>query len=225
MKLQKLWPSSESYAEVGQSRTCTFAFALDKGDSLEIHHLPILCRDFLNDTLVWKANEDKSKNIYGYTYRGDVEEKYTSIAMWDYLGLVENLPFLNKVEEAIGVTPTSYQIVEDAVWLKSDKFWMTTSIHMSWFTTLLRILTHDADITSWEEAGKYRDSWVNDDSWAKFCKIPYVLKDLKFITVKGAGKTMTGSTMHDFNGWHSNITPGKSKLTTYGAQLDGLLAS
>jgi hypothetical protein len=112
------------------------------------------------------------------------------------------------------------------VWVKSDKFWMTTTIHFSWLTTMLRYLTWDVVFKDFDEMKEYPTNYWMKEAFPKFKKLPYVLKDMKVTQVSGCKDVVknNGGTMHAYNGWYSNTAGGyESKFTQYGKQLNGLL--
>jgi hypothetical protein len=98
----------QGYAEDFQSRKCKFAFAMRDGENFKIMVDPVLCRDFLNDTLVWKAKENKPCSIYSYNYKGKIETEDSVLYLYDDdpNGLQDNIGFLNELEREIGIKET-----------------------------------------------------------------------------------------------------------------------
>ena len=229
MKLQHNNPH-ESYGEEDQNRPCHFYWAKKKKGILETNHGPVLCRDFLGDTLVWKAKEVAPGRIYSWVYHGEVETKYTSLVLDDFGCIEFNVKsILNPIEEKIGVKLTTVEKTEDGehVWVKGDKFWMLTTVHFSWYTTLLRYLTWDKKFTAFTDLEEYpTNEWMDEKSFALFTRIPYILHDLKVTQVSGTKNVSSvgNHTMHDFNGWRAAVDNYKSKFTEYGEQLRALLA-
>lgn len=228
MKLQHNKPH-DSYGEEAQDRPCRFYFAYVKNGVLNTDHGPVLCRDFLSDTLVWKAKEETQCSIYGWKYTGKVEKAYTSLVIDDFGQIIYNVKsILNPIEKEIGVKLTTVELTEDGehVWVKGDKWWMTTTVHFSWYTTLLRYLTWNKKFTSFDDLKAHpTNDWMGE-VFDKFKKLPYVLPQLKFVSVRGSKPSCDGSVMHDYNGWYCNVTNNKwkNKHTVYQEQLNGLLA-
>lgn len=220
---------NEHYAEESQTRPCQFYWAVKRNDRLETDHGPVLCRDFLGDTLVWIAKEDKSNSIYGWKFRGDVEKDFTSLVLNDFGKIEENVKtILNPIEAEIGVELTTVEKTDDGkhVWIKGDKFWMLTTIHFSWYTTLLRYLTYNNVFKNFDELDKKPTNHWMKEAFPRFKKLPYVLKQMKITKVRGAGEGQTGTTMHDYNGWYSNTEFNyKYKFTEYGEQLKQLMGA
>lgn len=230
MKLQHNNPSL-TYCEEGQDRPCRFYWGKVKKGVLETNHGPVLCRDFLGDTLVWKAKEVAPSSIYGWKYYGDVETKYTSMVLDDFGKIEDNVKtILNPIEEKIGVKLTTVEKTDDGkhVWVKGDKFWMLTTVHFSWYTTLLRYLTYPCVFQSFDDLdAKPTNYWMTEPGvFEIFKKLPYILKDLKITQVSGIKKVAeaSGHTMHAYNGWYSNTNQKSlAKFTEYGEQLRVLL--
>lgn len=221
----------QSYAEEDQDRPCHFYWAKVKKGVLTTDHGPVLCRDFLGDTLVWKAKETAPSCIYSWSYDGDVEKKYTSIVLDNFGNIEHNVKtILNPIEEKIGVKLTTVEKTDDGqhVWVKGDKFWMTTTVHFSWYTTMLRYLTYDNAFEKIEDLKDYPTNYWMNEAFPIFVKLPHVLKQLKVTQVSGTKdvKANGGHTMHNYNGWYNNtnFTGYQIKFTEYGEQLRALLA-
>lgn len=210
------------YGEENQERPCRFAFATqNKEGNFVVEHYPVLCRDFLNDTLVWKKTKT-SGTIYGYSFRGKITTKRVCLMMDNYLDLEKNIHVLNEVEESLGISKTYLIPVDDVekplhrgIIVIGSKWWMKNTVLFSWYTTVLRLLTNREPNGNWE---------LLLDHWAKFAikffwKIPAAMKeapDLGF-----SGFTGTGRTMHDYNGWAAQFTANKVDWVTYGEYLRG----
>ena len=218
---------NDSYCEEDQERPCHFWWAKLRKGRLETDHGPVLCRDFLGDTLVWIAKEQPPTQIYGWKFHGTVEKKYTSLVLDDFGQIEENIFLLNVIEEKIGVKMTQVEVTEDGshVWIKGDKFWMLTTVHFSWYTTMLRYLTYGIKFQSIDDFENYHTNGWMSNAFPTFKKLPYVLHKLKITQVSGTKNVAElGRTMHEYNGWYANTKDGyESKFTEYGVQLNALL--
>lgn len=228
MQLQHNKPN-ESYCEEDQDRPCHFWWAKVRKGKLETDHGPVLCRDFLGDTLVWKAKEQKPCSIYGWKFAGTIEKKYASLVLDDFGQIVQNVKnILNPIEIKIGIKPTTVEVTDDGghVWVKGDKWWMTTTVHFSWYTTMLRYLTYDRIFHKLEDLASHHTNYWMRDAWPIFVKLPYALPKLKVVQVSGMKDPAShGKAMHDYNGWLANTDKEyKGKYTAYAEQLNGLLA-
>jgi len=217
---------TQHYAEAHQTRKCKIAFAERDGDAFKILVDPVLCRDFLNDTLVWKAGENEHCQIYGYGYTGKVETEDSVLYLWDKNpnGLKKNIEFLNKLEREVGITETQLFTDDETEYgIVGDKWWMTTTVHFSWYTYLLRLLTYRHKIESFDDLT--HDDWVEENVKSRLEKLHLALKDLKVTQVSGTKKEYLDGedTMHDYNGFHSQFT--MPQFTEYGEQLNELLPS
>lgn len=219
----------DTYGEEDQDRPCKFYWAVVKKGQLETNHGPVLCRDFLGDTLVWKAKEAPPCSIYGWDYTGPVEKKYTSLVITDFGNIIKNIQnILNPIEDELGIKNTQAEVTDDGahVWVKGDKWWMLTTVHFSWYTTLLRYLTYSHSFKEFEQLREFPTNDWMEGAFDTFKKLPYVLPELKITQVAGTKKQYcNGNTIHDYNGWRSNCGPEyKSRFTEYGEQLRALLA-
>lgn len=211
----------EDYAEDHQIRKCKFAFAARDGEDFKILVDPVLCRDFLNDTLVWKAKENSCARIYGYKYRGKIETKDTVLYLWDKdpNGLKDNIEFLNSLERELGIQETQLFTTDSKEYgIVGDKWWMTTTVHLSWYTYLLRQLTYNKEIKDWDDIP--HDDWVVEKVKAKLPKLHLALKQLNVTQVSGTkGEYLDGgeSTMHNYNGFNAQFA--YPDYTEYGQQL------
>jgi len=217
----------QSFSEEGQWRPCHFWWAYVKDGVLNTDHGPVLCRDFLGDTLVWKRKEEVPAGaIYSWDYKGKVETKFTSLVIDNFGEILHNIvTILNPIEEKIKVKLTTAEITDDGkhVHIRGDKFWMLTTVHFSWYTTLLRYLTWDVKFSNFDELyDKPTNGW-SKQSFPQFKALPYVLKQLKVTQVAGVKLPCDDKyTMHDYNGWYSNTNEHKRQFTAYGEQLKAL---
>jgi hypothetical protein len=212
----------QEYGEESQDRKCKFAFAKVKKGDVTVLHQPVLCRSFLDDTLVWKAGEIAPSKIYGYTFHGDIDTKKTTLYITDEAPnpLANNLEYLHKIEKEVGIKPTKVTTVDGKEHLvEADKWWMKTTVHFSWFTFLLRQLTYPTKVTSFEDIP--RASTFDEIPQKHFKDFHKVLAKLDVTKVRGSREDTTGTTMHEYNGFYSQVN--KPQFTTYGNQIKALL--
>lgn len=146
----KKWKDGQSYAEVGQPNKSKFTLSVVEGDKVYPLHQEIKCRDFLNDTLVW-TDEKAKGSIWSYDFSGHKNgvplfDKERTTLMLTYCPLVAgNMALLNDLEKDLGVTPTEIIPVEgdgSTLVTRGDPWWMTTTVHMAWYTQALRHLNY-----------------------------------------------------------------------------------
>ena len=219
----------QRYAEVGQVRPCLFSFAVvdpkKEGVVLQQHSW-IKCRDFLNDTLVWKAQmKDLGKVLdngryYGYDFKGDIDENNTRFVMTNIGGLVDNVPLLNKIETEAGYEPTKVSLDETGkiAMTVGDKRWMDNTVASSFYTYLLRMFTY-GKMSKVEELFKTNDPWINNNPVKPiFLKMPKAIKALPKKNVRGS----TNNSMHDFNGFMTALQ--SPQYNIYGEDLKNALS-
>lgn len=135
--------------QIPQQYETLFAFgAIQDGVLVQLSQF-VLCRDFLNDTLVWSKDPKAEKRaIYGWKYYGPIDLTNTTFLL-KFTGdsvskdvFVKNLPLLNELEVKLGLTPTVFleTSVVDIIYTIGDPKWMVNTIPYSIYHQLLRIL-------------------------------------------------------------------------------------
>ena len=201
------------YAEVGQTRPCTFSFAFLREDVVYPQHKQIKCRDFLNDTLVWD-DENFKGSIWGYTFSGPYDKENTTLYMENSGFLPGNLHLLNDFERDLGVSLTKLEICDTNGHLViGSHFWQLTTLHLSWYTQVLRHLTYP-NLHSLEE--QTNEMMVRTKG---FWELPSLLMGLN-LTLKRNAPSQSG--MHDNNGFFTELTRGSLIKTIYNEQLEKL---
>lgn len=226
--MQFLHPySHQHYNEVPQCRPCKFSYAKKQDDKVVVLHTPVLCRDYLNDTLVWKAKEYPESRIYGYDFCGDIDTERTTLYLTEEFyenPLKQNIAFVNKLEAEVGLPLTEVTTDDNKNFLiQADKWWMTTTVHLSWFTYLLRQLTHTGVTDSWENFK--HDSEFQCIS-GKVTTLHNALAKLNVTQVSGTKQEYLEQgmvTIHDYNGFRSQLK--MPKFTEYGQQLNELITT
>lgn len=150
-----------SYSQVGQEVTNYFAYVNPNGNVVE--HRPVLCRDFLLDTLAHKVVKFKPKQeIYGYSYWKEVDPSW-GLAIFEGVKKAfyeHQMDLLNEIEVRHGFSPTKFYPVEEVdnqcthkVTLIpkcvafGDKKWYSNTVFFSMWTFLLRYILGTKDAT------------------------------------------------------------------------------
>jgi hypothetical protein len=206
-----------SMAEVGQVNPSKFAFALVEGDTVYPLHDAIKCRDFLNDTLVW-LEEGFTRPIYGYKYKGPIDTEHTTFHLTFCDQVLKNFKLLNEFEESLGLERTAFYDVEDgSIVSRGDKWWMSSTLHLSWYTQCLRHCNYSL-LTLQDSSSEH----LINNLKGKYWKIPAALRKLALTIKRNAPST--DSSMHDLNGFYTLMTSGVAirKQLTYGPQLEAI---
>ena len=97
---------------------------------------------------------------------------------------------------------------------------MENTVKFSWYTTVLRGLSYNTEITSIEDIPK--EKWFAYE-YNKFLGLWKKFKDMPNLGVAGASdstlKEMDWECVHDYNGWKSQVR--LPQFTRYGAYLNG----
>lgn len=222
MKLLEQFDRTQHYAQIEQARPCEFAFALVVGEDVLVNHKPVKCRDFLNDTLCWKEGFPHT-SIYGYCFNGEIEREFTSLVIYDFGNIEENIAALNDVLP-MDLEPCKVVNLGKAVLVTGDKFWMKSTVHMSFYTTVLRGLTYDRHIEILEDIPC--ETWMADVH--KYIpQLPKILVDMPVDKVMGCAEPYEGDqegTVHEFNGWATACNTYKFRFNRYGEYIRGKLS-
>lgn len=116
------------------------------------------CRDFLTDVLISEELSVKI-NKYGFTYnpketkidRDKTRLLYTILDTSLIKNLEDNLNILHEIEGYIGVelTQISKTDTEDVLLVEGDNWWLQTTIHLSFYTFLLKCLLYEYKTADW----------------------------------------------------------------------------
>lgn len=89
-----------------------FVHASVTGDQVYALHRPVLCRDYLLDTVLWKALGVKNGTIsmFGYSFAERAEDYL--LVLFRYGKLQKNLPLLNQYEIMNGFEPSHLELVD-----------------------------------------------------------------------------------------------------------------
>lgn len=191
------------------------AFAKITGDTAELLYTPTTCKDYMTDTL---SLEEEGNKTYGgfWGFKGPTVHENTVIAISDGSLLKDNILLFQEYELSLGLEPVQLFETQYDHWvvLKADKWWSTTTIHLSLFLSWMRNLNQEK-VDTLEEAK--RDGYISTK--VKQClELPKALMKLN-ITIKRNAPSQNG--MHSMNGHHFLITTTNQhrEKTTYGPQL------
>lgn len=210
----KMLNPEATYHEVAQKRPCLFSFAKVDGNIVYPLHKPVKCRDYLGDFLVWSTHPQLAGVVYGFdVYDESYDFSKAVFLMYNAEELHKNIKFLNEYETKIGVPLTKIVGVKGGkgkVVVFPDKWWMTNTLHLSWYTQMLRHLTYTlTSLTSNIEEQMikifYSSAYKNEHK-IQFFNLPKLLKKLQFSQVSSIATTHLKNNMsstHNANGFYS----------------------
>lgn len=220
------------YSQIPQVINTKFAWAkLDlENNTVTENHTPVLCRDFLNDTLAWRAakpGENLPQSFYGFSYKDFVHEDNTIFVQtipkeWR-VGFSLGILLLNALEDQLGVEKTRvlHTTQENKIVTIGDSVWMTTTIHLSFYTALLRYMcTATKETKTIQEAIEKK----TDECTRALLKYPApvlgaIILKLPFKGVRGAKEPWD---MHNCNGFVT-MTNQYATMSNYSAEFKGAL--
>lgn len=209
----------EHYSEIGQNRPNFFAFATVDGDTVYQMHNWIKCRDFLNDTIVWSANKDKSNSsIYGYSYKGPIEEE-TTFVLKDSTELLDNIKLLNSMLPPEIKKSKVKNIDGQHILIIGDPFWQKNTVNLSWYTYLIRMFTYKLSCV--EDVFQTSDPWIKNNP----IKPAFFKMNKALLKLKGPVRGAQTSNMHDSNGFFTALSHPELGVNVYGKQLKDALSS
>lgn len=208
------------YTEIGQQRPNLFSWVKLKKTpeyvEVIVKNHPVKCRDYLNDTIVWRDKKvRKPQAVYGYDYAGPIETKATVFALWDSNELLKNIDLLNSLMPE-GIAPVKVSKVDDEVILvEGDKFFLKNTVNLSWYTYLLRLFTH-SNINKVEDIEEHFMIPSHKNIYKKM--IPALMK-LEGPVCGSFYENM----MHNYNGFYTALT--SPQCSNYGVILKNALQS
>jgi hypothetical protein len=222
----------QHYDEVPQFAKCKFAYCLPIGDEIHVQHAPVKCRDFLCDTLSWLSGEidlddEENSEVYGYNFKAPIDPNYLVLGVFESGNLEKNLGVVQELERSMGIKPTEIFHKEGkSLVVLADNFWKSATVHLSWYTQVLRVLTYAKDVDSFSDLKDWLHNEEIDDvrAFDAFFKMPEVLKNLKVIKVCSAAANDI-ETIHNYSGWQSVVSEYKSMFTHYGKAVNELIAA
>lgn len=111
------------------------------------------CRDYLLDGLVWSRRPELYRSkIYGYPFIENVNTVAVELVMKGERGqLLNNIGTLRRMERLLGLPATILRRIDKKTWyIRASTWWNTTTIHLSTYTLILRVLEYVKDCTDWE---------------------------------------------------------------------------
>lgn len=234
MKLVEKWTAA-TYHEIGQRINNRLGFLQHKGDHVLLEHMPVYCRDFLNDTLVWRdKGETAPAKIYGFSYAGGVDTDATRMLIQAPPKASNNLDMgnyekyvhlLNDLEVAAGYSPTKITKLDSPVvsyMAEGDPAWMDNTVSFSFYTALLRYLG-----VGWAkpEPPKTMEELITEAPEDEVAcnlqkhgasKLAAAIKTLPKKEVMGS---VTTSGMHNYNGFCTALNLYTGSANRYGVVL------
>lgn len=202
------------YNQVGQARPCKFSFAEIEGDTVYYLTKPVLCRDYLNDTLVWDELEDKSKvkEICGYKFTGPINRDNVILYMEDAEYLLGKENMLEEYEKPLGLKPIQFlpTVKKDCVVVIADPWWQSSTLQFSWLTQLLRHLTYPSVTELKAPSREMMIQHLGDKYW----ELPFKAAKLKFTERRIAPRPKEdpeswldeSSLLHSYSGFFGFLT-------------------
>ncbi len=197
-----------------QPRHFAYAKFTDE-NTVNVLHGSTGCKDYMTDALV-AIDEERTPHQMYFPFRGPIETEHTVIAFRCARAFLENFPLFQQWELSIGITPTEVFTtqLEDVVVLKADKWWMTTTVHLSLFLSWLRNLSWDKVSKLGELCG---DQYIFFNT-EKCLRLGTALTKLTGVTIKRNAPDYVG--MHSLNGHYTVLMlHAVRKGLTYGPAL------
>jgi hypothetical protein len=142
--LNCLIPKTELYplSEIFQRYPSLFSFAERDGNNVLPLHTFVKCRDFLLDNLVWSRDPKSYVGpIYGFKPIPGTHYKKPQFALKNCLLYLEkNFHLLTDIENQLGLTASELHPMTGGYYVEGDAWWCTTTLHLSWYTTMLRYM-------------------------------------------------------------------------------------
>lgn len=207
----KEWDKRPAYVEIGQVIATKYSFAIIKDGVVCEKHAPVLCRDFLNDTIVWRTEEGKDapKSIYGYMYKDSIDEENATFTVHFPDGGTKKefmcgLGLLNSLERALGVQPTKVMETNNKKILavQGDKCWLNTTVHLSYYTALLRYTCLGQEgLSTYDEMLKNKQEFDQPTETLIRVGAENLGKKILSLPFKGIRGAVSPTYMHDANGF------------------------
>ena len=203
-------PNNPGYIENGQENPVKFAFVEKIGDVVYLQHWPVLCRDFLLDTLMWDAGELPHSPVYNYSFFGPIDKDRLKMVLFltvPYQEFVVNLSMFNEMEDKLGISRTTTERGistggEDCAYITGDSWWMTATPHLSWYSVMLRMCSNHPresleTLIDWARPNQEMGS-IPDSNFFK--KLPFALKQVKFTSKRYYHGNGSPKDHHSYNG-------------------------
>lgn len=212
IKINK-FPEKQALAEIYQSKTVKLSFLRKTAEDTYIEcNAPAQCRDFLHD-IVFAAQTKIDYAIYGMSYDSkahplDLDVTRICIKMPDRKSaeaFLAHVPYLHAIEASNDLELSRVVPVEDLViFIEGSKFWQSSSVLVSLYTFLLRIMAYDVGDSDDVAKGVFEKNpdtidgqYLTKIGLATFSKVLINLKALAFDSFHGWENT---DKMHNYSG-------------------------
>lgn len=207
------WPKDRN-AAVGIS----MGFCSVKDDVVSIISNLTSCKDYLTDALVF--DEEGMGNAASWAYRasGKLEQDRLTLYMILPPQFTENVLLMQEYELSEGLDPVQVDEIEgcpDVYVLRADPWWMTTTLHLSAFLSMVRNIAVTKILGSMEEARGCGYTWR---LLPNVYKLVSGLKHIEYVRRRNSPNIQT---MHGLNGHYCFLTvnPVAREALTYTKQL------
>jgi len=146
-------------SEENQFFKARFSFVQRKEDVLTEITQRVLCRDFLGDVLY--AEEQKLPiKIYGFSHNPEnclIDRDMTRLLLSNLTeeirkNISKNILILTKIEKFLGLSlKTHFVDVENCILIEASPYWLQSTIHLSFYTFLLRCLFYTYKTKAWRK--------------------------------------------------------------------------
>jgi hypothetical protein len=181
-----------------------WALAQIEGDKVYQLCIATSCKDYITDAVVWCEEGPPEDFPSNFKFYGDYDQENTTLIVKGS-HYEHNRHLLNKWEEEFGLKTSVWLPTddEDRQVLVADKFWQTTTIHLSLFLSMTRNINTQTLLSSLvDEEGA--DYYVKGDVADSCLRLPGVLKQLVIGRKRNAPNK--DSYMHSCNGHYCMLT-------------------
>lgn len=194
--------------------TMNLAYAKIDGDTAKVLCQFTACKDYLTDSLVY--SEEGIEGSPYWTFQGPIETEHTVLAFVVFAHFRHNIKLFQAWEKRLGITPLEVLDTDHPhiVIIKADKWWMSTTIHLSLLMSWLRNLNSN-------KVTKLRDGKGDQYIYSIIREAMILPRALKKLVVTIKRNSPTQGAMHGWNGHYTQIKFGFQEKynLTYSEQL------
>ncbi len=166
------------------------------------------CKDYLTDAIVWCEEGQPAHYPTNFQFYGEYDKENTTLLVRSPNHCNINNHLLNKWEESLGLKQTEWLATDDSSWLllRADKYWQTTTLHLSLFLSALRQINTDIILNTLDSKDG-ADYYFREDGagWGARCmKLALTLKGLVVDRKRNAPEF--DSYMHSCNGHYCQLS-------------------